>query len=85
MFVGVIFVTGRTVTEAGIVKDFPSLWLHVDAAWAGSALSCPEYRDMCHLEEINAVATSFCTNFHKVPPIFEPDRPITHEEVFSGA
>ncbi|KAF8348273.1 pyridoxal-dependent decarboxylase conserved domain-containing protein [Amanita rubescens] len=48
-----------------VLKDFPSLWLHVDAAWAGSALSCPEYRDMCHLEEINAVAISFCTNFHK--------------------
>jgi glutamate/tyrosine decarboxylase-like PLP-dependent enzyme len=84
MFVGVIFVTGKTVTEAGIVKDFPSLWLHVDAAWAGSALSCPEYRDMCHLEEINAVAISFCTNFHKVP-IFKFDRPIAHEEIFSGA
>jgi glutamate/tyrosine decarboxylase-like PLP-dependent enzyme len=84
MFVGVIFVAVKTVIEAGIVKDFPSLWLHVDAAWAGSALSCPEYREMCHLEEINAVATSFCTNFHKVR-IPEFNRPVTHEDVSSGA
>ncbi|KAK2464196.1 hypothetical protein APHAL10511_003653 [Amanita phalloides] len=48
-----------------VLKDYPSLWLHIDAAWAGCALSCPEYRGVCYLDEINAVATSFCTNFHK--------------------
>jgi hypothetical protein len=84
MFVGVIVRCWRTAIEIGIVKDYPSLWLHVDAAWAGSALSCPEYRDMCHLEEINAVATSFCTNFHKVRK-HESHGSITHHGVFSGA
>jgi aromatic-L-amino-acid/L-tryptophan decarboxylase len=48
------------------VKSYPWLWVHVDAAWAGSALSCPEYRDKLHLKEINAFAHSFCANFHKV-------------------
>ncbi|KAF8629833.1 hypothetical protein AX15_003200 [Amanita polypyramis BW_CC] len=51
------------ITE--VSKDYPSLWIHVDAAWAGVALCCPEYRDMCYLREINEFATSFCTNFHK--------------------
>ncbi|GLB37364.1 putative pyridoxal-dependent decarboxylase conserved domain containing protein [Lyophyllum shimeji] len=48
-----------------IVRNHPSLWIHVDAAWAGSALSCPEYRERCHLSTINELAHSFCTNFHK--------------------
>jgi len=25
-----------------VAKDYPSLWIHVDAAWAGVALSCTE-------------------------------------------
>lgn len=49
-----------------LVKFYPWLWVHVDAAWAGSALCCPEYRDKLYLKEINAFAHSFCTNFHKV-------------------
>ncbi|PPQ95321.1 hypothetical protein CVT26_008166 [Gymnopilus dilepis] len=48
-----------------VAKDYPDLWIHVDAAWAGMALSCPETRDKLYLEEINAFADSFCTNFHK--------------------
>ncbi|KAF9453963.1 hypothetical protein P691DRAFT_526375 [Macrolepiota fuliginosa MF-IS2] len=48
-----------------VAKDYPSLWIHVDAAWAGVALSCPEYRDKLYHAEINEMATSFCTNFHK--------------------
>ncbi|KAG6813747.1 hypothetical protein H0H92_007699 [Tricholoma furcatifolium] len=48
-----------------VAKDYPSLWIHVDAAWAGVALSCPEFREMCNLESINECANSFCTNFHK--------------------
>ncbi|KAG6884999.1 hypothetical protein C0993_006650 [Termitomyces sp. T159_Od127] len=48
-----------------IVQEHPSLWVHVDAAWAGVALACPEYREMCHLKTINELANSFCTNFHK--------------------
>ena len=47
-------------------KDYPSLWVHVDAAWAGVALSCDEYRKELYLDEINSFANSFCTNFHKV-------------------
>jgi aromatic-L-amino-acid/L-tryptophan decarboxylase len=65
----------RTFTEIHIysiflihslVKSYPWLWVHVDAAWAGSALSCPEYRDELYLKEINAFTHSFCSNFHKV-------------------
>ncbi|XP_006460873.1 hypothetical protein AGABI2DRAFT_185212 [Agaricus bisporus var. bisporus H97] len=48
-----------------IAKDYPSLWIHVDAAWAGVVFSCPEYRDKLYHTDINEMATSFCTNFHK--------------------
>ncbi|CAA7259160.1 unnamed protein product [Cyclocybe aegerita] len=48
-----------------VAKDYPSLWVHIDAAWAGSALSCPENRGVLHLEDFNAFADSVCTNFHK--------------------
>ena len=51
------------------VKDHP-LWVHVDAAWAGVLLSCPEYREQLQLDRINEYADSFCTNFHKVPLVF---------------
>ena len=47
-------------------NDYPSLWVHVDAAWAGVACSCPEYRELCHLDTINEFVDSFCTNWHKV-------------------
>jgi glutamate/tyrosine decarboxylase-like PLP-dependent enzyme len=47
-------------------EAYPDLWIHVDAAWAGVALACPEYRDRAHLTAINQHAHSFCTNFHKV-------------------
>ncbi|OAX41200.1 hypothetical protein K503DRAFT_767882 [Rhizopogon vinicolor AM-OR11-026] len=50
---------------ADVVKQYPFLWLHVDAAWAGVALVCPEYREACQLPAINSYADSFCTNFHK--------------------
>jgi len=78
------FVAKMMTIETGVVMDYPSMWLHIDAAWAGSALSCPEYREMCHLEEINTVATSFCTNFHKVRDI-ESCAPLTHKRASSGA
>ncbi|KAI0634101.1 aromatic-L-amino-acid decarboxylase [Trametes polyzona] len=48
-----------------VLKEYPSIWLHVDSAWAGVALSCPEYRDFAQLEPINKYATSYGTNFHK--------------------
>ncbi|TFK23692.1 aromatic-L-amino-acid decarboxylase [Coprinopsis marcescibilis] len=47
------------------LDNYPNIWLHVDAAWAGVALSCPEYREPLRLADINEYATSFCTNFHK--------------------
>ena len=49
------------------MKEHPDVWLHVDAAWAGVTLACPEYREVAQLDSINAYADSFCTNFHKVP------------------
>ncbi|KAJ3880065.1 pyridoxal phosphate-dependent transferase [Lentinula edodes] len=48
-----------------VVTDFPDIKIHVDAAWAGMALVCPEFREMCYLKDINAIADSFSTNFHK--------------------
>ncbi|KAI5119405.1 hypothetical protein M0805_005948 [Coniferiporia weirii] len=48
-----------------VARKHPSLWIHVDAAWAGVALACDEYRKTCYLDEINRSAHSFCTNFHK--------------------
>ncbi|KNZ72280.1 Tyrosine decarboxylase 1 [Termitomyces sp. J132] len=48
-----------------IVQKHPSMWVHVDAAWAGVAIACPELRQKCHLKTINELANSFCTNFHK--------------------
>jgi aromatic-L-amino-acid decarboxylase len=40
----------------------PDAWLHVDAAWAGSAAVCPEFR--WFLEGLDG-ADSYCTNPHK--------------------
>ena len=48
------------------VEDYPDLWVHVDAAWAGVALACHELREQLYLDDINAFVHSFCTNFHKV-------------------
>ncbi|KAH9934543.1 pyridoxal-dependent decarboxylase conserved domain-containing protein [Epithele typhae] len=54
------------VNEIGqILKDYPFIWLHVDAAWAGISFVCPEYREQSQLAAINEHANSFCTNFHK--------------------
>ena len=52
------------------VKEQTKLWLHVDAAWAGVALACPEFRELSYLEYINRYADSVCTNFHKVEEVF---------------
>ena len=48
------------------MQSDPSIWVHVDAAWAGVALACPEFRNAVQLHNINQYADSFCTNFHKV-------------------
>ncbi|KAG1818036.1 pyridoxal phosphate-dependent transferase [Suillus subaureus] len=50
---------------ADVAKHYPFLWLHVDAAWAGVAFVCPEYREAYQLPAINNYVDSFCTNFHK--------------------
>lgn len=42
------------------------MWLHIDAAWAGVTLACPEYRETAQLPGINEYADSLCINFHKV-------------------
>jgi aromatic-L-amino-acid decarboxylase len=50
-----------------VVKEsYPSIWLHIDAAWAGVTLSCPKYREIAQLPGINEHADSLCINFHKV-------------------
>ncbi|KAJ7714338.1 pyridoxal phosphate-dependent transferase [Mycena maculata] len=48
-----------------VLQDHPEVWLHVDAAWAGLALCCPETREALFLDTINASVDSFCANFHK--------------------
>ncbi|QRW21306.1 aromatic-L-amino-acid decarboxylase [Rhizoctonia solani] len=54
------------IEEVGqALTKYPDIWLHIDAAWAGVALACPEFREISYLGAINAYAHSFCTNFHK--------------------
>ncbi|TBU63376.1 pyridoxal phosphate-dependent transferase [Dichomitus squalens] len=48
-----------------VLKDYPSIWYHVDAAWAGVAFACPEFRSAGKLDAVNKYVHSFCTNFHK--------------------
>ena len=47
---------------AELAKDYPDIWIHVDAAYAGSALVCPEYQ---HLSAPIAAFDSFNLNLHK--------------------
>lgn len=50
------------IDRIGALTKAHNLWLHVDAAWAGSAMVCPELRaPMVGVE----LADSFCTNPHK--------------------
>ncbi|WVR04512.1 hypothetical protein IAU60_001516 [Kwoniella sp. DSM 27419] len=54
------------VGEIGtVLKDYPTAFLHVDAAWAGVAYALPDQREYLRLAEVNEYADSFCTNFHK--------------------
>ncbi|SPO48706.1 related to Aromatic-L-amino-acid decarboxylase [Moesziomyces antarcticus] len=49
-----------------VVAKHPTLWLHIDAAYAGVCLSLPELRAEMHLDAINSAAVdSFSTNLHK--------------------
>lgn len=47
---------------ADVLKDWPDIWVHVDAAYAGSALSCPEYQ---HYTKSFSSFDSFNFNMHK--------------------
>lgn len=47
---------------AELTEEYPDLWVHVDAAYAGSALLCPEYQ---HLSRPLAHFDSFNFNLHK--------------------
>nr|XP_019047344.1 aromatic-L-amino-acid decarboxylase [Kwoniella bestiolae CBS 10118]OCF26274.1 aromatic-L-amino-acid decarboxylase [Kwoniella bestiolae CBS 10118] len=54
------------IAEIGeVLKEYPTTFLHVDAAWAGVAYALPQYRESLRLQEVNEYADSFCTNFHK--------------------
>ncbi|KAL2417825.1 Aromatic-L-amino-acid decarboxylase [Exophiala dermatitidis] len=48
---------------APILKAHPNLWVHVDAAYAGAALVCPEYSSKYSL--LMKIADSFNMNMHK--------------------
>ncbi|KPI13167.1 Aromatic-L-amino-acid decarboxylase [Actinobacteria bacterium OV450] len=50
------------VDEIGAVSRAKGVWLHVDAAYAGSAALCPEYR---HLNQGVQHADSYAVNAHK--------------------
>ena len=47
---------------APIKKKYPELWIHIDAAYAGAALICPEYQ---HYSATFTLADSFDMNMHK--------------------
>jgi aromatic-L-amino-acid decarboxylase len=47
---------------AEVLKEHPDIWVHVDAAYAGAALVCPEYQ---HLAKVFGSFDSFDFNMHK--------------------
>ncbi|KAL1655391.1 hypothetical protein SLS61_001854 [Didymella pomorum] len=47
---------------AALAAKYPDIWIHVDAAYAGSALVCPEYQHLC---PPIAAFDSFNFNLHK--------------------
>lgn len=51
------------LAEIGPVCNEYNIWLHVDAAYAGNAMICPEFKYL--LEGIN-FASSFSTNPYKL-------------------
>ncbi|OWZ66171.1 hypothetical protein AYX15_02457 [Cryptococcus neoformans] len=54
------------IAEIGqVLKDYPTMFLHIDAAWAGVAYALPEYRDQLRLAEVNEYANSVSVNLHK--------------------
>ncbi|SNX87786.1 related to Aromatic-L-amino-acid decarboxylase [Melanopsichium pennsylvanicum] len=66
-----------------VAQEYPTLWMHIDAAYAGVCLSLPEMRAEMHLNAINdrRSVDSFSTNLHKwglvqfdCSPLFVQDR-----------
>ncbi len=50
------------IPEIARLANHSNIWMHVDAAYSGSAAVCPEYRDMFDgVSEVN----SYCFNPHK--------------------
>lgn len=47
---------------AEVARDYPDIWIHCDAAYAGAALILPEYQ---HLSEQTSFCDSFDFNMHK--------------------
>lgn len=45
-----------------VAKDYPDIWIHCDAAYAGAALVLPEYQ---HLAKQMSLVDSFDMNMHK--------------------
>lgn len=43
------------ITTVG--ASHPNLFIHLDGAWAGVFLACPEFRDECFMDVINRRAT----------------------------
>jgi aromatic-L-amino-acid decarboxylase len=54
--------TTSTFNSNNVTLELPKLWIHVDAAWAGSALVCPEYQPLLAGVEH---CDSFDFNMHK--------------------
>jgi aromatic-L-amino-acid decarboxylase len=50
------------VRTIGVICQKENCWLHVDAAMAGTAMLCPEFR---HLKDGVELADSYCFNPHK--------------------
>lgn len=54
------------IAELGaVVREFDTMFMHVDAAWAGVAFALPECRAGLRQPEVSEFADSFCTNMHK--------------------
>lgn len=53
-----------------VAKKYSTLHVHVDAAWGGPFMACPELREQAGLDFINQGADSFCTNLHKTGVYF---------------
>jgi len=55
--------------EIGLICKKEQIWLHVDGAYSGSALICPEFQ---HFAKGLQYSTSFCFNLHKNLMIASP-------------